>query len=680
MIGGRRSLFYKVLLAFILVGVLPAMLIGARMVSLSYETLSANAAGWALPEAAVKGVSDVLKREAISYLIYTLLVVSLVAVFASGSLIGPLRKLQKAVEDFRREKVTPSVDIHTGDEIEALGNAFQQLTRELLQIQHSLEETIALRTQAMEKQVVHLQTAAQIAREAASVREMEELLNQAVNLIRQRFDYYFVNILLVDDQGEYAVLRAATGEAGRIFLQREYKLMVGGVGLVGYVTSTGEPRVVNDVDIDFVYRKDPLLPNTRAEVGLPLKVAGKTIGVLDIQSDISNAFTKADIDALQILADQLAIAIENVRLLETVQHRLKEVNILYKRYIEQSWARTTLGGKSTGYQYDLAKVMPAERQIKPHLLKQIQAAHHPTLITSGESDVGFITSTLVAPLMMYDQMIGVIGLEEENPDHRWTDEEIALVEAVASQVTLALDNARLLEETQFRSEQFLLLQGVTAISASHIHLIDLVEDISRKLLDGFNLLHCGITLIDPDGKNATIVADVSRAVQVEGQPGADLRGQKINLDENTLAQEVIQNRRSVAVYDVQSNPLTLPLQDVLRQRGTQTLIVSPLLSRDEVIGTIWMDFEDSQRVFTEDDLRLMDQISLQIAVGIEVARNFELTESRAERERMISEITARMRETLDVDTVMQTTVDTIYRSLGLEEVALVLSPDLEETA
>jgi len=143
---------------------------------------------------------------------------------------------------------------------------------------------------------------------------VDELLKQAVELIRDRFGYYHASVFLLDERGEYAVLRESTGDVGARLKARGHRLAVGPGSIIGWVTSNGQPRVASDVGQDPEHVQNELLPATRSEAAVPLKVGGRVLGALDVQSIESNTFAQADLNVLQLVADQLAIALENSRL------------------------------------------------------------------------------------------------------------------------------------------------------------------------------------------------------------------------------------------------------------------------------------------------------------------------------------------------------------------------------
>lgn len=170
-----------------------------------------------------------------------------------------------------------------------------------------------------------LQTAAEIARDTSGTLALDALLDRAVHLIRARFDYYHVSIFLLDEGGKQAVVRASTGEAGAEMKRRGHQLAVGSRSIIGSVTQKGESLLSNDVLQDALHRPNPLLPHTRAELGIPLKIGERVIGALDVQSTEANAFKSDDLSVLQILADQIAVAVDNARAYELSQNAVDEM-------------------------------------------------------------------------------------------------------------------------------------------------------------------------------------------------------------------------------------------------------------------------------------------------------------------------------------------------------------------
>jgi PAS domain S-box-containing protein len=244
-----------------------------------------------------------------------------VPLVAQGELIGALSLGTEKPGAFALEYVEIAHELASQL---AVGIQQARMREQIQRHAEELEQRVAERTADLERRTMQLQVAAEVARDATTARDLDDLLNRAVNLIRARFGFYHAGIFLVDEQNEYAVLRAATGEAGHQMLESGHRLRVGEVGIVGHATGTGQPRIALDVGTDAVHFDNSFLPGTRSEMALPLRVGERVIGALDVQSTREAAFEEADVEILQVMADQLAVAIERTRLFEQTQAALEE--------------------------------------------------------------------------------------------------------------------------------------------------------------------------------------------------------------------------------------------------------------------------------------------------------------------------------------------------------------------
>jgi len=168
--------------------------------------------------------------------------------------------------------------------------------------------------QDLQRRNMHLLASSEVSRAATQILDIQEVLTRCVDLIRTHFGFYYAAIFLMDEAGEWAILRAATGEAGRRLLDAGHKLGVGSASMVGWVTANNTARIALDVGDEPIRFNNPELPKTRSEIALPLRVRGQVIGALDAQSTEVNAFSGEDIQTIQMMADQVAIAIDNARL------------------------------------------------------------------------------------------------------------------------------------------------------------------------------------------------------------------------------------------------------------------------------------------------------------------------------------------------------------------------------
>jgi signal transduction histidine kinase/CheY-like chemotaxis protein len=179
-----------------------------------------------------------------------------------------------------------------------------------------------------QRRALELQTAAEIARDTTSTLSLEILLNRIVNLLKDRFELYHVSIFLLDDTNTYALIQESTGSPGQELKRRNYRLAVGSKSVIGTCTSTGETVVVNDATHSPIFYPNPLLPDTQSELGLPLKISGKVIGAIDLQSTELNAFPEEETAILQILSDQISVAIDNAKAYAISQEAVEEMREL----------------------------------------------------------------------------------------------------------------------------------------------------------------------------------------------------------------------------------------------------------------------------------------------------------------------------------------------------------------
>jgi GAF domain-containing protein len=400
----------------------------------------------------------------------------------------PSSRVELAIPMQVGDRVLGALDIHTDELAPFPEENIQSLEGVAAQIAVALEnarlfEDIQQRHQELsevykhtERRAHYMQTTAELARTISSLSDQQELLDNAVRLIGEGLELYHVGVFLVDEAGEWAVLRAASSEGGKQMLARQHRLRVGEQGIVGWTTSTGQSRVALDVGEDAVYFDNPDMPDTHSEVALPLKRGDRVIGALDVQSTQVAAFTEEDASVLQTLADQIAIAIENARLFQQTQAAFEELQTLQRHYVSHEWRRLTSQQTELAAEYNREGVASLRTSWPPEMklaLNQEAPVSLPDLSTTdlpdddhggGANDLSSLPalSALAVPIKLRGEVIGVLDLQETDEPRNWTEEEMAMVSAVADQVALALENARLLEETRRRAERERLAGQITA--------------------------------------------------------------------------------------------------------------------------------------------------------------------------------------------------------------------------
>lgn len=245
-------------------------------------------------------------------------------------------------------------------------------------------------------------------------------------------------------------------------LARGHKLKVGQVGIVGYVAGTGQPRIALDVGADAVFFDNPDLPHTRSEMALPLKVRDQVIGVLDVQSTQEAAFSAEDMTILQTLADQVTLAIENARLFADSQETLGTLRRAYSELSREAWVNLLRARRGIGYQADRSGVSKLEATTPETWEAEAQCAWQMGQTIQERSDRLVAEPALALPIRVRGEIIGVLDACKPDAAGEWTAEEIQLLETLSDQLGLALDSARLYQDTQRRAAQEQLVGEVTA--------------------------------------------------------------------------------------------------------------------------------------------------------------------------------------------------------------------------
>jgi GAF domain-containing protein len=320
-----------------------------------------------------------------------------------------------------------------------------RLTRELTEYQSQLEDLVAQQELDLARRSAQLNAAAQVAREAAQVLELEQVLDNTVRLISERFGFYHAGIYLADELGEYAVLQAASSEGGQVMLTRGFQLKIGEQGIVGYVISKGEPRIALDVDSDGVFLNVPDLPHTRSEIALPLHTRDGVIGALDVQSEEPAAFVEEDVIVLQTLADQIALVISNAQLVRQTELRLETERQVFSLGDKSAWQDLLVDLEQKGFIRNEAGLSPAEDIWHSRMA---EAARSGELAVSHEEN-----KAVTIPIKVRGQTIGVIDAKKPEDAGAWTQDELNLLQTFGAQLDPALDSAQLYEDTQLRASR-----------------------------------------------------------------------------------------------------------------------------------------------------------------------------------------------------------------------------------
>lgn len=359
--------------------------------------------------------------------IQSILVSGLAILFAFGltylfvkSVSDPLAQLMDAFTKVEMGDLTTRAPVISSDEISKLAIYFNRMVTRLQELQSDLEKKVNERTS-------QLKAINEVGRAVTSILDPDKLLTEVVSLITKEFGYYYSALYLLDNTGKWCDLKAATGEAGQLLIESNYQVEVSSANIVGRSVLTRQAQASHGTSEKDDRLKNPLLPYTRSEISLPLLVGDQILGVLNVHSTQEAAFGDQDIETLQNMANQVAISLDNARLFQETRQRLSEMRNIQKQYLRDAWIDSNLpqGGIS---------------------------------ITLGNGSGNETDNSAEFPIILRDQIIGQLTLEGEET---LTTEDKNWIQAVATQTALALENARLLEESQSFAMQEKFVSEIT---------------------------------------------------------------------------------------------------------------------------------------------------------------------------------------------------------------------------
>lgn len=551
------------------------------------------------------------------------------AVLISRSIVRPINQLAASAEKLSSGDLDTRVTIATKDEIELVGEAFNTMAGRLQNLVGSLEAQIEARTQ-------QLQASADVGRTAAALLDADELLDRVVNLITERFDFYYTAIFLVDAAGDNAVLRAATGEAGRILKDGGHKLPLSLDSMVAYAISKRKPRVALDVGKDAVHFANPLLPDTRSEIALPLMVGQETLGALDVQSERSAAFDEASIAVLQSMANQIAVALFNARSFEKVQKSLEyserqfEVSRELFAAITPSDAYIAMG--------QVWVLLPEIDHLQIFLVAERDPNGQPAryelmmdwdIIGGVQVDVGQIYAVADVPIIQLGQADQVRVIQDVNHPQ------------VPRQVRLILRDmnvqAALLIPLRIRGEY----EGIIVASAERpVDFSDAVLNLVTAMTDQLAVVLSNLQLTKEMQETVRRVELLNRRLSAEAW-------------QRYLADQVVTAESGQPAPATALNRLEVPIQ-----------------VRGQAIGRFALEDANADRAWNTEELSLFQTVANEVALAVDNARLIEQTRRAAQRDKDIASAADKIHRASDLEEILQTAVSEINRITGLPDVAI----------
>jgi len=455
-----------------------------------------------------------------------------------------------------------------------------------------------------ERRAALLQAGAEVSRKVISILEPERLLKETVDVICDEFGFYYAGVFLIDETEEWAVLRAGRGDAGSTMIAEEHKLKVSGHSMIGAATGRNQALIALDVGDEPVHFKNPHLPDTRSEMALPLTVGREVIGALTVQSTQEAAFSDDDITALQAMADQLAIAIDNARLharnrqllSQTKRHaRLLEaaaqvgrdvtsileldvllnnaVDIICEAYdfyyagvfmVDGEWAALRAGRGDAG-----VAMIAQEHRLKVGGLSMIGAAIDQNqariALDVGEEAVHFknphlpdTRSEMALPLAVGDEVIGAVTVQSVEAA-AFSDDDITSLQAMADQLAVAINNARLLKELEAAHAELVRTKTFEAIATATTQAIHWIGNKALPISVSVNLLQ----------------EDVERLSESNPDLAKSMREDLATIDNN--AQLIVSVKEHLIGPAREEKPRPTMIEDVLKDTAAEMEIPSDVI-------------------------------------------------------------------------------------------------------
>ncbi len=363
------------------------------------------------------------------------------------------------------------------DRLLALNKRINQQNQELENTQATIEQRVKEQTQSLEQHAARLQFVAGAARQLAAVQDMTSLASDILKLIDAQFDHIQTTIFTVDDNREYVVPALTNTGEGQNNETLPARLTLDGTNIVGSTALLGELRLISDTVADFTFSNKISHPKTKAELSIPLRIREQAIGVLYLQSELRHAFSEENIDVLTIVADQIAVGINNARLYSEAKSALAESRETIAHYVRQEWNSFTKRAKQNGFIYDGRQVTPLNGQVKSDRARAISQ--------TGSLSLDKTSANVTVPIKLRGLTIGILEVRPKKGKREWTDDELSLLEAAADRAAYALENARLVDSAQRRASRERAIGEISnkigAISDRNLILQTAVEELGRRI-------------------------------------------------------------------------------------------------------------------------------------------------------------------------------------------------------
>lgn len=528
-----------------------------------------------------------------------------------------------------------------------------------------------------------LSLAADVSRAAATILDRDVLIQEVVDLIRSRFNLYYVGLFLVDERSETAVLRAGTGDAGRIQVEQGHKLAIGGRSIVGTAIAEGKSVAEQDVTRAASFHFNPLLPETRAELAVPLRIRDHVTGALTVQSTERGAFSPETISVLQSLADQLAVAIVNASLFAQIQTNLAETNRLYEAARRISSAATEMDIYQALVDFAAQSGLPdvahiiipevsgpewitspivwgenvrsggralfdewfAPSELTLHLNEPV----HPNCerLLSGISDWSQFCATLLIPIHIEDRWLGTLAIHCVDAERIRTD-ALQPYRALSDQTAVALANRQLLRQTA-------ALYSIGRALSQTLTREDALEIAVREVAQYTGAAQCRFVQYDYAAGYGAVAAEYLRSEAADEM--------RFSIEQDSVFQYLDRELRPLLLQEGSEEVPAEVAHHYLEQLDAETSLLVPAASQQELLGFMALDSNMGDRLFSPSNVMFTQTVIDHLTTQLENLKLLDEALSRAQELITLNQIQSRISGILDLSSLAQTTYQQVGRLL-----------------
>lgn len=645
-----------------------------------------------IPRSIIQAPMNEIIPFAIIVLAGTMFFIVIVILFATRRQVRPIVELSKTALKFSEGDWSIRSEVNRKDEIGLLAHSYNRMADELSGLYHSLES----RVEEIKRQIW---TAAEVAQAATSASSLSELLSRTVNLIVERFGYYDASIFLIDEPGVYAVLEKSAENVVHARNEGEYKLAVGSQSMIGWVTANNEYRISANVDTDPLYLKDEQLPDTRSELVIPLSIGDLVLGALDVHSNKLDDFNSEDITILQTLANQIATAIRNTRLLEATEINLEEASLLYhaSQQITQAaneyeiyeviahvlsqtsyiYALFTANGKGMEM-FDVSGAVLENNliPIDPSKVDALIPVSDRYRITSPEKGIlipeefrellaGWMCESVAfLPIRIGKDLKGLIILAS-HARNSISNMSIQPYLNLVDLTTAAIDKIAARRDMEKRLQELVTISEIGQAVASQTDLQSLFEVIHNGIRRAFGNINFVVALYETETNMIHIpyLYEGEDVVHIDPFP----------LGEG-LTTIVLRTSQPLLLNDIDEETLR-KFGAKIAGKPARSWLGVPLIVGGQTIGALVIqDLEHAHR-FSEDDVRMLNTMAVQVAVSIRNTRLLEQTRRQAQHERLLHETTSKIRSSVDIQHILETTAKELSKAIGARRAHIEIGTD-----